>query len=180
MRARRALIVMGESFRFRSWHGAAFLAAVSALSAVSASSDARAYWRGVGRAGKGAPAWVYPAVWTGLNGLQVWADLRILNNHTAPERRALVGLRAASWLLHGLFTPAFLRARSQVAGEAATLAEGLTAGATLALLVRSDPIAALAVAPLTLWTACAGLLGRPRGSADPDQLVDQLRWRGAF
>ncbi len=171
---------MAETFRFRSWHGAAFLAAVSALSAVSASKDARAYWRGLNRAAKPPPAWVYPAVWTGLNGLQVWADLRILNNRAAPERRTLLGLRAASWLLHGLFTPAFLRAKSPVAGETVTLAEGLTAGATLALLARSDKLAAVALAPLTLWTAYASLVGSEGGSADPAHLVDQLRWRGAF
>ena len=171
---------MTDSFRFRPWHGAAFLAAISGVSAAAASKDVRAYWRGLNRPTEARVSWLYPAVWTGLNGLQVWADLRILNNRKAPERDTLLGLRATSWLLHGLFAPAFLRAKSPAPRETVTLMEGLTAGATLALLVRSDPLAAAAIAPLTIWTACASLLGGADGSADPDRLVDQLRWRGAF
>lgn len=171
---------MGHTFRFRTWHAAAFLAGVSALSAASSSKDARAYWRGLNRPAKAPPAWVFPTVWTGLNVLQVWADLRILNNREAAERKTLLGLRAVNWLLYALFTPAFFRARSPVAGEAVTLAEGVTAGATVALLARSDPLAAAALAPLTLWTAYASLIGAEVASSNPDALVDRLRWQGAF
>ena len=171
---------MGESFRLRTWHAAAFLAGVSAVSALSASKDARAYWRGLRKPAKSPPSWVFPSAWAGLSLLEVWADLRILNNADLPNRNALLGLRAANWLLYGLFTPSFLRARPRAAGEAITLAEGLTAGATLALLVGRDPLAAAALTPLTLWTAYASLLGGASGSANPDRLVDQLRWRGAF
>ena len=171
---------MGKTFRFRTWHAAAFLAGISALSAASSSKDARAYWRGLNRPAKSPPAWVFPTVWTGLNVLQVWADLRILNNRKAVDRNTLLGLRAVNWLLYALFTPAFFRAKSPLAGEAITLAEGVTAGATVALLAKSDPLAAAALAPLTLWTAYASLIGGEIASANPDRLVDQLRWRGAF
>jgi translocator protein len=171
---------MGDTFRFRTWHAAAFLAGISALSAASSSRDARAYWRGLDRPAKAPPGWAFPAVWTGLNVLQVWADLRILNNREAPERKALLGLRAVNWLLYALFTPAFFRAKSPVAGEAVTLAEGVTAGATVALLARSDPLAALALTPLTLWTAYASLIGAEVAASNPDALVDRLRWQGAF
>ena len=171
---------MGDTFRFRTWHAAAFLAGISALSALSSSKDARAYWRGLNRPAKSPPAWMFPTVWTGLNMLQVWADLRILNNRKAADRNTLLGLRAVNWLLYALFTPAFFRAKSPLAGEAITLAEGVTAGATVALLAKSDPLAAAALAPLTLWTAYASLLGGEIASANPDRLVDQLRWRGAF
>jgi translocator protein len=171
---------MSESFRFRTWHAAAFLGAVSALSALSSSKDARAYWRGLNKPAKAPPAWVFPTVWTGLNVLQLWADLRILNNRENPDRNTLLGLRAMNWLLYALFTPAFFRAKSPVAGEAVTLAEGVTAGATVALLTRSDPLAAAALTPLTLWTAYATLLGAEVAEANSDRLVDQLRWQGAF
>ena len=149
---------MGESFRLRTWHAAAFLAGVSAVSALSSSNDARAYWRGLRRPTKPPPGWVFPTVWAGLSLLEVWADLRILNNAKAPDRNALLGLRAVNWLLYGLFTPSFLRTRSRIAGEAITLVEGVTAGATLALLAKSDPLAAAAITPLTLWTAYSSLL----------------------
>ena len=176
----RALIeIMGESFRFRTWHAAAFLAGVSAISALSASRDGRAYWHGLNRTAKAPPAWVYPAVSTGLNLLQVWADLRVLNNRDARDRNAVLGLRAVNWLLYALFTPTFFRAKSPIAGEVVTLAEGVTNGAAVALLAKSDPLAAAALAPLTLWTAYAGLIGAD-GGARPDQLVDRLRWQGAF
>ena len=85
-----------------------------------------------------------------------------------------------NWLLYAVFTPVFIRAKSPVAGEAVTLAEGLTAGATVALLAKSDPLAAAALTPLTLWTAYASLLGAETSASNPDRLVDQLRWQGAF
>ena len=171
---------MGESFRFRSWHAAAFLAGVSALSAAASTKDARAYWRGVSLSARSPPPWALPAVWTGLNVLQVWADLRILNRRDMPDRNTVLGLRAANWLLYALFTPAFLRAKSPVAGEAVTLAEGVTAGASVALLARNDPLAAAALTPLILWTAYVGLIGAETNASNPDRLVEQLRWQGAF
>ena len=171
---------MSDSFRFKTWHAAAFLAGVSTVSALSSTKDARTYWRGLNRPAKAPPAWAFPTVWAALNLLQVWADLRILNNREAPDRNALLGLRAVNWGLYALFTPAFFRARIPVAGEAITLAEGVTAGAAIALLARTDPLAAAALAPLTLWTAYASLLGADVASNNPDRLVDQLRWEGAL
>ena len=170
---------MGDPFRFRTWHAAAFLGTVSAVSALSASRDGRAYWRGLNRTARIPPRWVFPAVSAGLNLLQVWADLRVLNNPLLEDRNTVLGLRAANWLLYALFTPTFFRARSPIAGEVVTLAEGVTNGAAVALLARSDPLAAAALAPLTLWTAYSGLIS-VEGGSNSDRLVDQLRWQGAF
>ncbi len=157
------------------------MAGVSAVSALSSSKDSRAYWRGLRKPAKTPPAWVFPTVWTGLGLLEMWADLRILNNTRSPDRNTLLGLRAVNWLLYGLFTPSFLRPRSRVTGEVITMAEGVTAGATLALLTKSDPLAAAALTPLSLWTVYSSLLAAQAAVAgDPDRLVDQLRWQGAF
>jgi len=169
-----------EPPRFRIWHAAAFLAAISALSAASASKDGLIYWKTLKKTPRTPPAWVFPSVWTAVNILQVWADLRILNDHESPDRKTLLGLRALNWLLYGLFTPAFFGAKSPIAGEAVTLAEGVTAGATLALLAKRDPAAAAALAPLAVWTAYAAVAGGELAAANPDRLVDKLRWGGAF
>jgi tryptophan-rich sensory protein len=172
---------MGDTFRFRAWHAAAFLAGISAVSAVSSTKDARIYLKGLDRRTVAPPRWVFPAVWAGLNALQLWADLRILNNRKASDRKALLGLRAVNWALYALLSPSFLRAKSPIAAEAVTLAEGVTAGATIAMLVRSDPLAAAALAPLTLWTAYTGLIGvGEEASVKRAGLVDRLRWQGAF
>ena len=171
---------MGKTFRFRTWHAAAFLAAVGAVSAVSSAHDSGSYWRGLRRSSKAPPAWAFPSVWTALNALQLWADLRILNDREAPDRKALLGLRAASWLLSAVFTPTLFRARSLAGAEAATLAEGVATGAAVALLARRDPLAAAALTPLALWTAYASLTGDAGPAASPDKLVDRLRWEGAF
>ena len=171
---------MGETLRFRTWHAAAFLALVSILSAGASSKEARGYWRALNRPARSPPPWVFPAVWTGLNVLQLWADLRILNNRDLPDRNALLGLRGVNWLLYALSKPAVFRSGRPGAGEAVTLAEGVTSGAAMALLARSDPLAAAALTPLTLWTAYATLLGGEARGSKPDGLVDQLRWQGAF
>ena len=171
---------MADSIRFKTWHAAAFLAGISAVSALSSTKDARAYWHVLNKSAKAPPAWVFPAVWTGLNLLQVWADLRILNNRETPDRNTLIGLRAVNWMLYAVFSPTFFRSKGPVGREAITLAEGVTAGATVALLARTDPLAAAALTPLTLWTAYASLLGANVASNNPDRLLDQLRWEGAF
>lgn len=171
---------MRDKIHYRSWHAAAFLAGMSALSALSTSRDARSYWRGLNKPAAAPPAWVFPSVWTTLNVMQLWADLRVLNRKDLPDRNVILGLRALNWVLYALFTPAFFRAKSPVAGEAISLAEGLTAGATVALLARRDPLAAAALTPLTLWTAYASLLGGELAGGNPDSLVDRLRWDGAF
>ena len=164
---------------FRLWHAAAFLGAVSALSAVSSLRDRPAYQGSSGAPGA-RPAWLFPAVWTGLNILQLWADLRVLNDRSAPDRNTILGLRAINWTLYALFTPRLFSARRPLAVEVVTLADGVTAGASVALLARRDPLAAAALVPLPLWTAYAGLVGGPSASANPDSLVDRLRWGGAI
>lgn len=171
---------MGDTFRFRTWHAAAFLAAIGAASALSSSKDARGYWRGLNRAPAAPPRWAYPAVWAGLNALQLWADLRILNRRDGPDRKTLLGLRAVNWMLSAVFAPSVLGAKPPVAGEAVTLAEGVTSGATMALLARSDPLAAAALAPLTLWLAYNSLTHAGEPAKTKDSLVDRLRWQGAF
>lgn len=172
---------MGDTFRFRAWHAAAFLAAVSAISAASSTKDARHYWKGLDRRTVAPPRWVFPAVWTGLNALQLWADLRILNNRKTVDRKALLGLRAVTWALSAVLGRGLLGARSPIAAEAVTLAEGVTSGATMALLTRSDPLAAAALAPFTLWSAYTALIGAgEEATVRREGLVDRLRWQGAF
>jgi tryptophan-rich sensory protein len=171
---------MSETFRFRTWHAAAFLAAIGAVSAVSSSRDARTYWRALKRSPKAPPPWVFPSVWTALNVVQLWADLRILNDRESPDRNTLVGLRAASWVMSAVLTPTLFRSRPLAGAEAATLAEGVATGAAVALLAKRDPLAAAALTPLALWTAYASLTGDEPSVSNPDKLVDRLRWEGAF
>ena len=80
--------------------------------------------------------------------LQVWADLRVLNNHKVADRQrgAWTARRqlAAVRPVHPHLLP---RASSPIAGEVVTLAEGVTNGAAVALLAKSDPLAAAALAP---------------------------------
>jgi len=171
---------MADRFRFRIWHAAAFLAGMTALSAISAGPESRRFYEGLKKPKVAPPGWVFPPVWTALNVLQLWADLRILNRGGGPDHNKIIGLRVLNWVLYSLFTPAFFRAKSPVAGELVTLAEGVTAGATIALLAKEDPVAAAALAPLTLWTGYASLCGGGVAARNPDHLLDDLRWSGAF
>jgi tryptophan-rich sensory protein len=171
---------MADRFRFRAWHAAAFLAGITTVSIVSSSPDSRRFYRNLKKPKIAPPGWVFPPVWTALNVLQLWADLRILNRGGGPDHNKIIGLRALNWVLYALFTPAFFRAKSPVAAEAIALAEGATAGATIALLAREDPIAAAALVPLTLWTGYASLIGGEIAAHNPDKLVQDLRWGGAF
>lgn len=174
------LPVMSSKIQFRGWHAAAFMVGMSALSYASTRKGARAYWQGLNKTQTTPPAWVFPTVWSGLNMLQLWADLRVLNNPDLPDRNKILGLRAANWALYALFTPTFFRAKSPIASEMVTLAEGVIAGATVAILAGRDPLAAAALAPLTLWTGYAALIGGQIVAKNPDNIVDRLRWEGAF
>jgi tryptophan-rich sensory protein len=171
---------MARDHSFSPWRALAFLAGVSALSAAAARPRGRVGHERLGRAPGAPPGWAFPLVWSGLSLLQGLADLRILNDRRNPDRNTLLGLRALSWGLFALATPAFRRVREPGAGEAAILAEGVVAGATLALVAKRDRIAAAALAPLTLWTAYAGLVGGWIAARHPDRMVDRLRFAGGL
>ena len=172
---------MAERSRFRLWQAAAFFGGISILSAVSASKTTRAYWRGLRTVQPRPPAWLFPPVWAGLNLVRLWADIRVLNDDASPDRDTILGLRAVSWALQAIAAPAVLRARRPSTIETLALAEGATAGAAIALLARRDPLAAAALAPLTLWTGYTSLAaGREGAGQGGDALVDRLRWGGAI
>ena len=173
---------MAEPIRFQPWHAAIFLGAVTAISLASSRKGDKPRYKVAKTPKPPPPAWVFPVVWSGLNILQLYADLRILNRRDDPDRAKLIGLRGLNWLLYGLLTPAFFRAQSPKLGEAVTLAEGVTAGATVALLAKRDPWAALALAPLPLWSAYAGLFGCAADAPErnPDQMMDRMRRLGGL
>jgi tryptophan-rich sensory protein len=171
---------MARKIQFRVWHAATFMVGMSALSYVSTRKGPRAYWQALNKTPSTPPAWVFPAVWSGLSVLQLWADLRVLNNSDLPDRNTILGLRAVNWLLYAVFTPTLFRAKSPVSAEILTLAEGVTAGATIAILAGRDPVSAAALAPLTLWTGYAALVAGGTGAKNTDNIVDRLRWDGAF
>ena len=98
---------MSERNQFRVWHAAAFLAGVTVFSLVSIPSGGRRYYAELRKPKSAPPAWIFPPVWTVLNVLQLWADLRILNRLVGPERYRVIGLRALNWVLYAMFTPPF-------------------------------------------------------------------------
>jgi tryptophan-rich sensory protein len=163
-------------------HAAAFFVGLTLVATLTTNPDDRRFYRELKRPGFAPPPWVFPAAWTGLNLLQVWADMRLINGRDIEGRSTLLGLRGFNWLLYGLFNPAFFRARSPVLGEAVTVAQALNTFATILAARRSAPGVAAALTPLAAWLTFASTLAGWMAVKNPDPVFGPLadRARGRF
>ena len=163
-----------RSPRIGPLHAAAFLAGVMLVAHVASRPSDRRFYRELRRPGFAPPAWAFPVAWTALNLLQVWADARLINGKEIEGRNRLLGLRGLNWLLYGLFTPAFFRARSPVLGEAVTVAQALNTFATIFSARRSAPEVAAALTPLAGWLTFASTVAGWMAVKNPDPVVDPV------
>jgi tryptophan-rich sensory protein len=139
--------------------------------------DDRDFYRSLRQPPLAPPPAAFGIVWSGLNVLQLWADLQILNDRANPRRGPLLALRGLNWLLYLSFVPSFFRLRSPVLGEAVTVAQGLNTMATILAARRDTPKAALALLPPLGWLGFAGYIGGWTAAHNRDPLLRRLRGR---
>ena len=155
-------------------HAAAFLAGLTLMATLTSRRGDRRFYQELRRPGFAPPGWVFPLAWTALNGLQVWADARLLNGRAIENRNTLLGLRGVNWLLYALFTPAFFRARSPMLGEAVTVAQAVNTFATIFSARRSAPEVAAALTPLAGWLTFASTVAGWIAVKNPDPVVGSV------
>ena len=160
--------------RLGAVHAVAFLAGLTLMAQLTSRPSDRRFYRDLRRPGFAPPGWVFPVAWTGLNLLQVWADMRLVNRRGIEGRNRLLGLRGVNWVLYALFTPAFFRARSPMLGEAVTVAQALNTFATIFSARRSAPEVAMALTPLAGWLTFASTVAGWMAVKNPDPVVDPV------
>ena len=142
---------------------------------LSSGQQGRRHYRDLKRPGFAPPAWSLPLVWGALNGLQLLADRRLLNNPGIEGRNALLGMRGLNWALEALFNPLFFKAKSPVLGEAARVAQTLNTLATIYAARRTAPGVAAALTPLAGWLTFASTVAGWIAVKNPDPVMGAVR-----
>jgi translocator protein len=174
-----AKVRKGEG-RFRWWHAALFLLAADSVNALSfrRGSDARFYET------RRQPRWAppsaaFPPVWTAINVVRLYGDLRLLNaSRELPARRAQLAARGVTWATYLAFAPLNFRLRSPVLGAAVTAIAAAGSLTSVALGWRGDRRIAGSYVPITLWTTYATAVAVAIARRNPDPFFGRDRARG--
>jgi hypothetical protein len=106
------------------------------------------------------------------NASTLWGNLRLLNRREGtPNRRALLALQGASWLLFATFNHVYFRKRSPILGFAWTATDWLLTLASVALSLndrRGD--VALSLATKLTWLTLATPVTAHQAAKNPDPL----------
>ncbi len=101
------------------------------------------------------PAWVFGVAWP-LNNYFVLLALRsLLAKEDIPDRKKLLILQAAIWLVFFSFGFVYFRKKSPVLAAAWTMADAALSISSFVLARRSDKKLAAYYLPLVLWTSYA-------------------------
>lgn len=159
--------------RYRWWHGALFLGAATALSALSSRmkrGEENKFYAQQKQPVWAPPALAFPIVWPLNNLALVWGGLRLLNAPPSlPHRRTLLALQGVLWLDLVTFGPVYFGLGSPLLGAAWTFADTAAAMASLVLARRTgDPQLPYAYLPITAWTSFASTVAAYDALRNPD------------
>ncbi|MBC7920722.1 MAG: tryptophan-rich sensory protein [Ferruginibacter sp.] len=178
-------------FRFRWWHGALFLVAVTLAERLLSPEEEPAnagdkpgeedrektnpvindYYQSLRRPAWSPPDWLFAPVWLFNNVVSIGGLLRLLNApDSLPHRRELLRMHAVHWFLFTTFSYVYARLRSPVLGAVWTNADTILKVRSLYLAAKADPKVAYSYLPVTLWLAYASPLTVYQALANPDQL----------
>lgn len=162
--------------RVKWWQSALFLAGVTVLERLSTGKKGTQNAKEIYES-EHQPAWAPPAgafgpAW-GLNSLALtWAGQRLLNApESLPNRRALLGLQAAHWLIYTTFGNVYFRQKSPLLAAAWTVADAAVAGTSYALARKADTKLANAYLPLLAWTGFASTVAVYQALYNRDELL---------
>jgi tryptophan-rich sensory protein len=159
------------------WHAALFLAGITVVERLSTgrkgTQNAKEIYEDENQPAWAPPAGVFGPAW-GINSLALtWAGQRLLNApETLPNRKALLGLQAAHWLIYSTFGTVYFRKKSPVLAAAWTVGDAAVAWSSYLLARKGDPKLANAYLPLVAWTSFASTLAAYQALYNPDPLLD--------
>lgn len=159
--------------RYRWWHAVAFGVAANAISALSAGRNSydKEYYEGMRQAPFAPPGWVFGPAWAVNNASVLWGNLRLLNQPEGTKnRRALLWLQGASWLVYSTFGYVYFRKRSPILAFAWTAADWAFTVASVVLSLKNDKKITLSLGTLLAWLTLATPAAAYQAASNPDEL----------
>ena len=159
--------------RYRWWHALAFGVAVNVTSALLTGRNTydREYYEGMRQAPFAPPGWVFGPAWAINNASVLWGNLRLLNQpEETPNRRALLWLQGASWLVFATFGYVYFRKRSPILAFAWTAADWAFTVASVVLSLKNDRKITLSLGTLLAWLTLASPTAAYQAASNPDEL----------
>lgn len=164
---------------YRPWHAVAFgIAANAVFGMLGRRERDRRYYERLRQAPFAPPAWSFVPAWTVNNASVLWGNLRLLNlPGDAPNKRPLLWLQGASWLLYSSFGYVYFRKRSVILGFVWTVSHWLLTIASVHLSRAADPKIALSFVTVLAWLTLATPVTAYQAARNPDGLFGTPAWR---
>ena len=176
--AREAAKAVFRPERYLWWHALLFYGAASGVSGLATGrgagdrKDYRSFYEGMEQAPFDPPGWAFGPAWALNNASTLWGNLRLLNAKDAPDRRALLVLQGASWVLFFAFGYVYFRKRSPILALADTAAMwALTVASVAVSLKGGRKDVALSVGTLLAWLTLATPVASYQAVKNPDPLL---------
>jgi tryptophan-rich sensory protein len=161
--------------RYRPWHAVLFWVAANGLSGFATGRNARdrRFYEGMRQAPFAPPAWAFVPVWTVNNISTLWGNLRLLNRpEGTSQRRALLVLQGASWLLYATFGYVYFRKGSPILALLNTTTMWLLTIASVLLSLKDGRRdVALSLGTLLAWLTLATPVATYQAVANSDELL---------
>lgn len=176
--ARKTAKAVFRPERYRWWHALLFWGTASGVSGLATrrgaggQEDYRRFYEGMEQAPFAPPGWAFGPVWALNNASTLWGNLRLLNAKDVPNRRALLALQGASWLLFFTFGYVYFRKKSPILALADTAAMWALTVASVALSLKSGRRdVALSLGTLLAWLTLATPVAAYQAVKNPDPLL---------
>lgn len=148
------------------------LSAVGGLaSGLSGKSERKLYNRKLRQAPWAPPAWVFGPAWVVNNVFLLLALQRLLGSDM-PQKRKLLILQGAIWLVFFSFGYIYFNKKSPVLAAAWTFSDAALAFASFAAAAKTDKKLAMYYLPLLAWTGFASTLAGYQALTNDDPVVN--------
>lgn len=159
--------------RYRWYHVLGFGLAVNLASGLSGRrTEDRRFYESFEQASFAPPSWVFAPAWAANNASTLWGNLRLLNQpEDAPNKRVLLWLQGASWVLFSTFGYVYFRKRSPILAFIWTAAMWLLTIAGVLLSLKNDRKITLSLGSLLAWLTLTTPVAAYQAVRNPDELL---------
>lgn len=176
MKGQQQIRIRSAAGRLKWWQVALISVGVSLLGRLSTGRskkyEQKLYNLKLEQAPWAPPAWAFGVAWP-LNNFFVLLALRsLLAREDIPEKKKLLILQAAIWLVFFSFGFVYFRKKSPVLAAVWTMADAVLSISSFRLALRSDKKLAALYAPLMLWTSYASTVADYQAWKNSDPVLE--------
>jgi benzodiazapine receptor len=149
--------------------GVSFLGGLSAI--MSRKTQRKLYTTELKQAPWAPPSWLFSPAWTLNNFFLINALKSILKNDKLNNRKSLLYLQAAIWVIYFTFGYVYFKKKSPVLAAIWTKTDAGLAIASLILAAKNDKKLSLNYIPLSIWTLFASTVADYQALKNPDKVL---------